>query len=99
MKIIKRDCHFFINEFIKNDIVLYSGRTDIHNSYIKAEVRKNRKPLGFNITLQNMFDDSFKKKFGITIRKNCLFCTFNENLAGSYGIPYVIFPINKYRYF
>ena len=91
---IKKDCQPFIKDLKDPKKMLYSGRK-CQLTYIKKEIRKNRKPADTPIVIHNWLDDLFKKKFGYKLRSECLFVTARKGIARAYGMPYVIIPIGK----
>lgn len=64
----------------------------------KFTVRKARKPLDTPLDVHKEFDKIFKKHFGWKSRSEGLLTTGDKKVAGSYGTPYKIFPIGKFRF-
>jgi len=95
------ECNVFLNDLKKQSSrtpeLLYSGRKGKMNDLFKGKIRKNRKPLDTPVEIHNMIDDEFKKQVGIKPRSNSLFCFRDEDRTSSYGTPYVIFPVGKYK--
>ncbi|MFW6129886.1 MAG: hypothetical protein ACOC56_01805 [Atribacterota bacterium] len=94
--ILKKNCMGFINEISKGDRLLYrSVKKDIKHYRIIIP-RRNRIPLDTSLTLHNMADKLFKKKFGWKVRSEGVFTKRIEDTF--YGTPYIFFPLGKYKY-
>jgi len=98
LDIIEKDCKPFLTDWrkLKTDDFLLSGRKN-KDRFSKKQVRKNREPLNTPLSIHNLMDDWFYKKFGIRSRSNAVFCSFDEKTADSYGYTFLIFPIGKYK--
>lgn len=94
------ECNVFLNDLDKQNSrvpeLLYSGRTGKKDLF-KRKVRKNRKPLDTPREIHDKIDNEFKKQMGIKPRSNSLFCFKDEDRTASYGIPYAIFPVGRYK--
>lgn len=103
IKLLHKDCKPFLNEWAKpqkghRDILfMFSGRKS-SKDFEKKSVRMNRTPVDTHPLVHKALDDAFEKKFGHRARSNSMFCTGSVVTAKSYGDPYMIFPIGKYRY-
>ena len=99
-------CMPFINDLVrggwnytlKGNNLMYSGRDANDWLFFHGIVRKNRRPFSTNKYEQVFLDDLFKKKFGWKARSNAIFCTGSYSAADSYGKPFSIFPIGKYKF-
>jgi hypothetical protein len=81
----------------KEPLWLYSGRKKKVDSFI-GEVHKQREPRDTSKDMHILFDKLFYEVYGIKPRSQSLFCTGSLIVAGTYGTPYTIFPIGKFRY-
>lgn len=97
--ILKRDCQPFLNDIKGSLRFLYHGSKNLDkNMEIKLiKSKKNRLPKDTPLDLHNLLDNLFKKKFGIKLRSNSLFCSSSDFFVSSYGHPSLIFPVGKYE--
>jgi len=77
---------------------LYRGITNHRSLFDKLTVNTNRVPMGSSWELHNLFDNEFYKKFGWKARSNSIFCTGLEDIAMTYGMGYIVFPIGNFKY-
>lgn len=98
--IIIKDCKLFIKELKKTrkKDFLYRGTEKGIFNFKKIKSRKNREPKDMPDDLHKLFDKLFESEFGWKARSEGVFVTGNPGIAGSYGIPYIFFPIGKYKY-
>lgn len=90
---IIEDCQPFLKQN-KTDF-LYSGRK-YKSTFAKTSIRKNRNPLDTPLIIHDIVNSELKKKFGIKLRSESMFCKANLD-AGSYGHIYLVFPIGDYN--
>ena len=76
--------------------LLYSGRKSSED-FISRKVRKNRKPKNTPERIHNWLDKWFEYKFGIKARSKSLMADNKKAIASTYGTPYIIFPVGKYK--
>lgn len=95
---IKQDCSIYLKNIKKcsHDKMLISGRKP-EFFFFKDTVRKNRKPKDTSKYWHDYIDRWFYNKYKIKPRSNSLFCTSDPGEADKYGIPFLIFPIGKYK--
>ena len=99
--LIQEECQPFLKDWKSKYVkhFLYSGR-NYGFEFGEGKVRKNRKPKDTPQEIHQMVDDWFKKKFGVRVRSNSMFLSFNRSVAINYGnTTYIIFPIGKYKLF
>jgi len=97
--IFKKKCQPFIKDArrqLNEGTYYFSGRKRYDNWFI-SNIRKDRNPTDTPENIHNLLDDAFQKKFGIRLRSNSIFLTFDTSTAESYGDLYVIFPVGKYE--
>jgi hypothetical protein len=98
---IYRQCKPFLKEWFanypKHVKIWYSGRYTESDFFIK-NVRTDRRPMNTGNIAHYNLDNYFKEKFGFKARSNVIFVTGYMNEASMYGTPYMIFPIDTYRY-
>lgn len=63
----------------------------------KSAHLENRKPMSTGKEMHDWMNEYFKKRFGWPVR-NGVSCTGNSNQAGTYGRPYIFFPIGKLQF-
>lgn len=107
IKIIKKDCAYFLKES-NYDMISYSsnpsnkglwkGAKSFADDFFKRPVRQNRRPLKANKEFFRGVDESMKKDGFKAIRSNSIICTPDLGTAYAYGEPYAIFPIGKFNY-
>jgi len=103
MRKIYKNCKPFLKEWAKpqkgsSDVkFLLSGR-ESSKIFDKRKIRKDRKPVDTHDTINNDLNDEFQRQFGYPARSNSIFCTSLVVVATTYGDPYMIFPIGKYKY-
>ena len=95
---LEKDCQPFLKDWRKlsGTEFLYSGRSG-NVDFEKRSIRKNRKPMNTERKYHEIADDWFYKKFGVRSRTNAIFCSFDDDVAKTYGNTYIIFPIGKYK--
>lgn len=93
--IIRRDCQPFLKELKKTERFLYSGRNQ-DDRYLNFKIRKNRYPRDTASEIHELFDEHFKKKFGIKLRSESMFVSGDTKQADAYGYIYYVFPKGKY---
>lgn len=64
----------------------------------KGIVRKDRNPMNTPQVIQDIFDDTCKKKFGWKPRSSGLFVSGDVSQARSYGDDYAIYPIGDFKF-
>ena len=102
IKIIKRDCKPFLEQFEgrflfrgSNSFVTGKGPTKF---FQKRSVRTDRKPMNTDDDIHKVTDDWFNEKFGIRGRSGAMFATGNFGEARAYGTVYCIFPIGDFKF-
>jgi hypothetical protein len=96
---IKNDCSFYWeNVRSAEKRALYRGIRGAHQSFIKKEVRQDRKPLATRNELHFAADESFERVFGFKARSQAIFATGLTSDAEYYGNVYIIFPIGKFQF-
>ena len=95
-KNIQKECKPWINA--SKGYIVWRGQTKPKSKTGKFKVRKNRKPLDTPIDVHKELDAIFKKHFGWKSRSEGLLATGDKTVAGSYGVPFQIFPIGKFRF-
>jgi len=78
--------------------IIWRGQKASCYRYGPCKVRKNRKPLDTPLDVHKEFDKIFKKHFGWQCRSEGLLVSGDKQVAGSYGRPFQIFPIGKFRF-
>ena len=97
-KLLERDCQPFISQISKDDI-LYRGTEKAIDGFIeKRKVRKDRKPSGVTNDLTevgNLVSEILKSNAN---RNNSIFTSGSKSETQTYGISYVVFPINRFEF-
>jgi len=91
--ILHRDC----SQFIKKGKRLYRGHKS-NQTFFEKTTRKNRKAVDTPQVLNDLIDLGFKKKFGWKPRSEGVYTTPYKDIASMYGIPYLFFPVDGYKY-
>jgi len=94
-ELLLRKCGKWIKE--SNGEPAYRGMLG-KKQWGKFNVRQDRQPKDSPKVYHEMMDKDFKKEFGWFARSAGLFVTGNEDTSDLYGDPYVIFPIDNFRY-
>ena len=100
IKLIINKCQPFMKELVtkvRPIEFLLSGRKG-KGDFFEGRVRFDRKAKDTNPKIHNDLNDEFQRQFGYPARSNSIFCTGSDMTAESYGVPYMIFPIGKYKY-
>ena len=100
VKLVMRDCQPFLK--LKTQ-PLYRGLSEARKQKIlggfaiKDDVRIDRKPRDSNPYLHNAMNRALKKKYGVPVRSESLFCAYSKAVAMAYSddMPYLIFPIGE----
>ena len=90
---IKKDCKPFLKANPTN--FLFSGRKS-SKTFMKKKIRTNRRPLDTQEFVHDYIDSIFKKKFGVNLRSESMFCKDSSNVD-DYGEAYYVYPIGKYN--
>lgn len=96
---IEKNCQIFLNDLKKigdPDSLLYSGRKS-SEPFIYKKTRKDRKPRDIPREFHNWLNKWFEWKFGVKARSQTVFTTPDKDDADSFGDPFIIFPIGKYK--
>lgn len=107
--LIKNDCKDYLDlldnikdvktYFSNQRPLFFRGITNENDTFIKKQVRKDRKPLDSTNQVDNVLvDNVFEERMGVRPRSEGLFTTSNAELANKYGELYMIFPIGKFDY-
>ena len=101
---IKEQCSQIIKEYNRADMVLFRGsgsssliKMDNTNYVFKAYPRDDRWPKDTQEYLHDLLNDAFYKKFKWKPRSQGVFAS-HYSVALGYGVPYVFFPVNGYKY-
>jgi hypothetical protein len=78
--------------------MMLSGRASHREPFFIGRVRQDRRPMDTSKGDTDRFDALFKEKFGWKARSASIFCTGGVSKAETYGTPYIIFPIMRYKY-
>ncbi len=93
--LIRKNCKPYFKRFKKEKLILYSGRKRL-NTWFEGKIRKNRKPLDMPEELHELTNNHFEKKFGVSLRSECLFAYELLGYTSHYGNPYIILPIGNF---
>jgi hypothetical protein len=96
-ELVKRDCSKFLKEIKQSKRFVYRGISGVGKMGIKTP-RINREPKDTSLAGHKYLGNLFKKHHGWNARKEGVFCFGNPEWAGDYGITYIIFPVNGYKY-
>jgi hypothetical protein len=96
---LRVDCSEFINVLKKSNEKVWRGTHHSIGGIQKFVPRSDRKPKDTNIWVHNLLNKEFLKKFGWKVR-NGVFATSDKNeiLIRNYGIPYLFFPVNGFKF-
>ena len=93
IKLLERDCGKYLKIFRNAKEILYRGTSG--KPAFKGKAFNDRRPKDTSRDLHGIFIEMYKK-MGITAhRGNSIFCTSDYGTAGTYGILYIIIPINN----
>jgi len=101
IELIKKNCKPYIKlvkMFTDTSIGLYRGVTKKNGTFYKITPRKDRRPSTTNPVVHKVLDDIFYDKFGWKARSEGVFVTSNMDVASSYGVSYLFFPIGKFDF-
>ena len=98
-QLLKTQCGDYLDIFNhESGRVLYRGTDPGLPQAFSGRSRDDRKPKDSNPTAQLMVDDALTK-LGIAARRgNSLFTTSDQNMAGDFGVIYIIIPKNSAVY-
>jgi hypothetical protein len=71
---------------------------DDHETILELYPQQNRKPRDTPKQIHNILDNVLFEKFGWYPRSTGVFAFESINLVRQYGEPYMIFPVNGYKY-
>jgi hypothetical protein len=97
VELFNKNCKPYLKDFYpiwKGEFFL-SGRY-LDKEFKRKKVRTDRKPKDTPIDIHKWIDDWFYEKFGIRVRSNCIFVSFDYEVANDYGDPCYIIPIGRY---
>jgi hypothetical protein len=97
---IEEKCSKFITELKgtgKKDFLYRGHKTRINEYSIMKPHKEGRIPRNTPKELHQYINKSMRRKFGWNTRDG-VFVTFNQENCVVYGLPYLFFPIGKYRY-
>jgi hypothetical protein len=105
INILERDCKPFLDEVKTNNIgPIFRGTQLVNNTgyykvdgLYKRQVRQDREPRDTKEDISKLIDDCFEEKFGVRVRSKGVFTT--KKKIGTYGTPYLFFPIGEYKYY
>lgn len=99
---LQSHCSDALKIFIKEKKFLYRGISEDASSQLGqvfiGHSPKNRKPLDSTLASQVELDQMLQKAGFIALRNNSIFCTSLDDSAIEYGTPYIIFPVNGFKY-
>lgn len=93
---IKKECGPYIKDVKASNKILLSGRNRAKMLFDKKRIRKDRNPLSTRQYQHDFYDMVFKKKFGVKLRSESMFCSLSYNTVTGYGRAYYVFPIGNY---
>lgn len=96
------DCSESIAAMKQTNKILYRGIANpmnraVLNTFI-GRSRDKRETLDTPNEIQKIFDDVLRANNFIALRSNSIFCTSMRDFATGYGLVYLIFPINGFKY-
>lgn len=97
MDMIKKDCQPFLRSRDKGQF-LWRGSEKQVDSYKKLTPRTDRKPKDMFQERHEKLDKAFDKIFGWKARSQGVFCYGSPTYAESYGEPFLVFPIGKFKF-
>jgi|AntAceMinimDraft_17_1070374.scaffolds.fasta_scaffold05100_6 hypothetical protein len=97
-ELVKRDCSEFLKEIKPSKHFLYRGVTSSLGDMGIKTPRSDRKPKDTSAEAHEYIGKVFKKYHGWNPRTEGVFCSGDENYTHHYGRPYIIFPVNGYKY-
>ena len=96
-ELVKRDCGKFLKEINPYKNFLYRGLSGVGGMGIKTP-RADRMAKDMSLSGHEYLGNLFKKYHGWNARKEGVFCSGNIGETSSYGISYIVFPIDGYKY-
>jgi len=97
-ELVKRDCGKFLKDVRPSKTFLYRGLHGVSDDMGIKTPRADRMPKDTSKNGHEYLGNLFKKYHGWNARKEGVFCFGNPAWAGDYGITYIIFPVNGYKY-
>ena len=97
-ELVKRDCSKFLKEVSSSKTFLYRGLKGVSDDMGIKTPRTDRMPKDTSKKGHEYLGNLFKKYHGWNARKEGVFCFGNPAWADDYGITYIIFPVNGYKY-
>ena len=104
-RILQKDCKPFLTEAKKfpHGRFFYHGlkrglKIYPKNALEDFTVRKDRKPSDIPKSVHNYIGSEIKRKFGWNAREEGVFATSSFMTAAEFGIPYLFFPIGKFKF-
>jgi hypothetical protein len=91
---IENDC----KPFLKQSKRMFFRGTESTQDFLKKFVRGGRFPKDTPKEIHYVIDEAFKKKFGWKARSEGVFATQYLDDAYQYGEPFMIFPIDNFKY-
>lgn len=95
---IKENCSQILQIYKKNKKFLYRGIKSTSDKIIKIKPKENRKPLDMEENIHNFLVEVFKNLHPEVNRNNSLFLTSLKWSASHYGMVYIMFPKNEFKY-
>jgi len=94
--ILEKNCSEILKVYKSAGKFLYRGVKTGNMATIKARVRTDRKPGFLPPKLQELADEVAKEMGAKALRGNSLFCSTKEDIAGTWGAAYIVFPRNGF---
>lgn len=95
--ILEKNCSEILKVYKSAGKFLYRGVKAGNVATIKARVRTDRKPRYLHPKLQELADEVAKEMGAKALRGNSLFCSTKEDIAGTWGDAYIVFPRNGFE--
>lgn len=99
LEYIDDNCQPYISELQRAKRVgglLLSGRREA-NPFFTDSIRKDRRPKDTPRELHDLLDELFEQEYGLKPRSQSLFCNPKMSEIRTYGSPYFIFPIGRFK--
>ena len=93
--LIKKECKPYTK--LVGNKPFYRGMYAGSHPWIKRDVRQDRQATGMDSDIYWGFNEWLKKKGGAQ-RSKSVICTSDEDWAGDFGHPYMIYPIGNFKY-
>jgi hypothetical protein len=95
IQLLERDCKTMCDTIRHTGKFLFRGIKNAPARVFKGRSRENRKPKDSHPTIDTLVNFALEREGFIARRNNSIFTTSNLSDSQSYGLPYMIFPVDS----